>query len=251
MSVFALIDANNFFASCERVFSPSLNKKPIVVLSNNDGCIIARSNESKNLGIPMGVPYYQWRIHCQKNKVHVFSSNFELYGDLSTRLMSLLSGFCPSLEVYSIDEAFLMFHEKQFADLMLSLLALRSHVLQCLGLPVCIGIASTKTLAKIANHIAKKKTLNGVFDLRDPAVQENVLEEFPIEDIWGIGRQLSKKLKAKAIHTAKQLRDSNISSMRRQFGVVMERIIQELRGSSCLPLETIQPRKQIRYSRSF
>ncbi len=247
MKTFALVDCNNFFASCERIFNPKLEGKPIVVLSNNDGCIIARSQEAKKLGIPMGAPYYQWRALCQKNNVHVFSSNFELYGDISDRIMTALTLLCQDIEIYSIDEAFLTFDDLTLIEAK----HIRKTLKTWIGIPVSIGIAPTKTLAKIANAIAKKQTQEGVFDLRNPKICDALLSQFPIEDIWGIGKQLAKRLKSLNIHTAKELRDANLKTLRKQFSVVMERMIQELRGISCLALESVQPRKQIITSRSF
>jgi DNA polymerase V len=251
MPTYALIDCNNFFASCERVFNPKLENKPIVVLSNNDGCIVARSNEAKQLGIPMGAPYYQWKKLCDQYNVHVFSSNFELYGDMSDRVMASLEHFSTDIEIYSIDEAFLLLDgltEKQLTQY-------ATHIRHCIkqwtGLPVSIGIAPTKTLAKVANHIAKKQTKTGVFDLTRPAVQEVRLAQFPVQEIWGIGRKLTKRLNQLGIATAKELRDRDPHHMRQQFSVVMEKMVSELRGISCLPMEEVAARKQIISSRSF
>jgi len=252
MSIFALIDCNNFYVSCERVFNPKLEKKPVVVLSNNDGCVIARSNEAKKLGIPMGAPYYQWKYFCQKNHVYVFSSNYALYGDMSHRVMTILESFCPEIEIYSIDESFISLDQFKERDLFSYAKEIKQAIKMYTGIPVSIGIASTKTLSKIANHIAKKHSIEGVFSLTDVEIYEKILEKFPVEDIWGIGRQYSKKLKSYGIETAKHLRDADLKTLRRQFSVVVEKIIQELRGISCLPLENIiQPRKQIMSSRSF
>jgi DNA polymerase V len=249
--MYALIDCNNFFASCERVFNPKLEGKPIVVLSNNDGCIVARSNEAKRLGIPMGAPHFQWKKFCDDNGVHVFSSNYELYGDMSNRVMASLEEFGDDIEIYSIDEAFLVLRglsEEKFTQHAV-------HMRQCIkkwtGLPVSIGIAPTKTLAKVANHIAKKQTDTGVFNLMDPTTQSIKLSQFAVEDIWGVGRKLKKRLNQLGIFTAKELRDSEPSWMRQQFSVVMEKMVKELRGTSCLPLDIVQARKQIISSRSF
>lgn len=251
MSIFALVDCNNFYASCERVFNPHLNGKAIVILSNNDGCIIARSNEAKKLGIPMGAPFHEWKKLCDKKLLYAFSSNYALYGDMSNRVMTSLKQFCPTLEIYSIDEAFLSFDEANKTNLVTDTIEIRSKIKEWIGLPVSIGIAPTKTLAKIANHIAKKKTRSGVFDLRDPIMQEKILAEFPIANIWGIGRRLAKKLNDLNIHSARDLRDANLKMIRMHFSVVVERIVEELRGVACIPLEMIQPRKQIMSSRSF
>jgi DNA polymerase V len=251
MPIFALVDCNNFYASCERVFNPSLEEKPIVVLSNNDGCVIARSNEAKIIGIPMGAAFFKWRVFCQKNQVHVFSSNYALYGDMSYRVMNTLEQFCPTLEVYSIDEAFLDLDGFKEQDLMVYSIHLRKKVRMWTGIPVSIGIAPTKTLAKIANHIAKKRTSEGVFSLLNEDARDAILTEFPLKDVWGIGNKISVKMKELNIHTAKDLRDADHKLIRKKFGVVVERIIQELKGISCLPLESVQPRKQIMSSRSF
>lgn len=250
MTTFALVDGNNFYVSCERVFNPKLEKRPVVVLSNNDGCVVARSNEIKPL-VPMGAPYYQYRKLCEQQKVKVLSANYALYGSLSDKMMACFQAFCPNLEVYSIDEAFLRWDDNAWRDRVEQALLLRQTVKRWTGLPVSVGLGPTKTLAKVANHIAKKKTKAGVFDLREQAVQEKILAEFPIEDIWGIGRQLTQQLQQRGIYTAKTLRDSDASTLRRTFSVVVERIIYELRGIACLDLETIRPRKNILSSRSF
>jgi DNA polymerase V len=251
MSVFALVDCNNFYASCERVFNPKLEGKPLLVLSNNDGCVIARSNEAKQLKIPMGAPFFQWKPFFIKHGAVWRSSNYTLYGDLSSRVMTSLSHFCPEIEIYSIDESFLQLDSFKRYDLVNYCKKIKLIVKQWTGIPVSIGIAPTKTLAKIANHIAKKKTFEGVFDLRDELVRDQVLTSFPVEDIWGIGRRIAKRIKEMGIETANQLRDSDPKNMRANFSVVMERLIQELRGISCLPLEEVQTRKQIMTSRSF
>lgn len=251
MTIFALIDCNNFFASCERVFNPALDKKPIVILSSNDGCIIARSNEAKKMGIPMGAPYYQWKNLCLKNQVYVFSSNFELYCDMSHRIMTTLKELCPQLEIYSIDEAFLSLDEIPPAERFSYALHIRKTLKTWTGIPVSIGLGPTKTLAKIANHLAKKETCSGVFDFCEPSLQEKILATYPVENLWGIGQNLAFRLKHLNIHTAKELRDSNPKILRKQFSVVMERLIQELQGTSCLALEGIATKKQIQTSRSF
>jgi DNA polymerase V len=251
VAIYALVDCNNFYASCERVFNPALEGRPIVVLSNNDGCVIARSNEAKKAGIPMGAPYFQWSKFCQKHNVAVFSSNYALYGDMSNRIMILLKKFCPDMEVYSIDEAFLNFDSLQKIDVYEYSSHIRKQIKMWTGVPVSIGIAPTKTLAKIANHIAKKKTVTGVFSLCDATTREKMLCDFPVADIWGIGRKLSERMNALHIHSAKDLRDSDLKLMRRKFSVVIEKMIQELRGISCLPIEIVKPKKKIMSSRSF
>jgi len=251
MPTFGLVDCNNFYASCERVFNPRLEGRPVVILSNNDGCIIARSNEAKQLGIPMGAPYYRWRKLCEENGVHVFSSNYELYGDMSQRIMQILAEMCPDIEIYSIDEAFLRVESFNQQDIIKYAKHIRETIKRCTGIPVSIGIAPSKTLSKVANHIAKKQRRNGVFDLRNTKMQEAVLSQFAVDNIWGIGRRLSEQLNTMNIYTAKELRDSDPKAMRRRFSVVMEKTIQELGGISCLSLESIKARKQIISSRSF
>lgn len=250
-TLFALVDCNNFYASCERVFNPKLEGKPIVVLSNNDGCIVARSNEAKQLGIPMGAPFHQWNKLIKEHSVHVFSSNYEFYGDMSHRVMTILEHFCPDIERYSIDEAFLSLSGLAWKDLSDYTSEIRQTIKQWTGLPVAIGFAPTKTLAKVANYIAKKKTPTGIYDLCDKAKQDEILADFPVEELWGVGSRIAARLKNFDIHTAKELRDFDQKTLRKEFSVVMERLIQELRGISCLPLESVQPRKQIMSSRSF
>ena len=251
MKLFGLIDCNNFYASCERVFDPRLEKKPIVVLSNNDGCVIARSNEAKKLGVVMGTPFHQCRKMCESSDIKIFSSNYELYGDLSNRVMSSIAHFYPEIEVYSIDEAFVGLDSFDYYNLIEYAKVVKAKVKQWTGIPVSIGIGKTKTLAKIANHIAKKFTEAGVYILVDPVVIENILATFPLQDIWGVGRQLTKKLNARGIMTARDLRDADPKAMRRQYSVVLEKIVHELRGEACLSLEIIQPKKNIMCSRSF
>lgn len=247
MSIFALIDCNNFYASCERVFNPSLERKPIVVLSNNDGCVIARSNEAKKLSIPMGAPFFKWESFCKKNNVAVFSSNYELYGDMSKRVMTIIKQNCPQVEIYSIDEAFLSLENLGIKNILAYALTLKNQIKTDTGIPVSIGIAQTKTLAKIANHIAKNTT--GVCHLTEKDV--SLLQTFPVNKIWGIGHQLAKRLKNLNIHTALDLRNANPNYLRTHFSVTVEKIVYELRGTSCLTLELVQPRKQIISSRSF
>ena len=251
MPVFALADCNNFYASCERVFQPSLHKRPIVVLSNNDGCIVARSNEAKALGIAMGAPWHQSKALCQKHNVAVFSSNYALYGDMSQRVMDCLSTFTPDLEVYSIDEAFLQLDSFRHLDLASYAGRMRRTVGQWTGIPVSIGIGPTKTLAKVANRVAKKRTKTGVFDLCDRATQNDILPTIEVEDIWGIGSRWAARLHKLGITTAADLRDAEPQIIRKTVNVVGERIVHELRGTACLGLEALQPKKQIMCSRSF
>ena len=249
--IFGLLDCNNFYASCERVFNPKLESKPIVVLSNNDGCIISRSNEAKVLGIPMGSPYYKQKELIIKNNVVVFSSNYQFYGDMSQRVMNSLGMFISDIEIYSIDEAFMRFDNLTSQDLFKDAINIRKKILQWTGIPTSLGIAHTKTLSKIANHIAKKKTKEGVFDMRSTDIQLRVMKDMPVEEIWGISRGWGDKLRSIGIYTALQLRNSNAKFVRSHLGVVLERIIYELRGLPCLEIEKISPKKSIVSSKSF
>lgn len=251
--MFALADCNNFYASCERVFQPRLEGKPIVVLSNNDGCVIARSNEAKVLQVAMGAPYFKIQPYVQQEGIAVFSSNYALYGDLSHRVMQVLSGFAPRVEVYSIDECFLDFTGLP-QDLSGYGLQICKTVKQWTGIPISIGIAPTKTLAKLANRLAKKGcSANGpVVDWRNIADTDAVLAATALDDLWGISRRTAVKLQALGIDNALALRRADPKRLRQQLGVVMERIVYELQGQSCIPLEAMPPpRKQILTSRSF
>ena len=250
MKIFALVDCNNFYASCERVFAPNLKERAIVILSNNDGCIVARSNEAKSLGIPMGAPIFKQKAIIKKNNVAVFSSNYELYGDMSKRVMDSLSLFTPDMEVYSIDEAFLRLDYLQPRNLYEYCKTIREKILQWTGIPVSIGIAPTKVLAKVANHVAKKKT-DGVFDIRCQQKQDDILKSLDADKIWGIARSWSKRLNSMGIYKASELRDASPTIIRKHLSVVGERILRELKGQSCIDLETIQPKKNIISSKSF
>ncbi len=250
--MFALVDCNNFYASCERLFRPELENQPIVVLSNNDGCVIARSNEAKALGIPMGAPEFKYRKQMQAQGVHVFSSNFPLYGDLSARVMSVLEKLSPHLEIYSIDEAFADMRGFNNYDLYLHGLKVRQTVHQWTGIPVSIGIASTKTLSKIANHVAKKTPrANGVFIFDNQAQIDSVLKKIEIGDVWGVGRKWSASLKSKGFLSAYDLAHADEGWIRRQYSVVMQRTVQELKGESCISIEDLPEKKQLLVSRSF
>ena len=249
--MFALIDANNFYASCERLFRPDLHGTPIVVLSNNDGCVVARSNEAKALGIGMGVPYYQVKQLCQRHRVKVFSSNYTLYGDLSQRVMSTIEQHCPDIEVYSIDEAFLNLKHVPPNQVMTLCEQIHATVKKHIGIPVSIGIAPTKTLAKLANHVAKRCLKVPVFDAREHGVQIRWLHKVAVGDIWGIGRRWEKKLNDQGIRLAIDLCRANPKVLRRQFNVVLERTLRELNGTSCYDLEVNQPKKNIVSSKSF
>ena len=252
-SVIGLVDANNFYVSCERVFAPRLEGKPVVVLSNNDGCVVARSNEVKALGIAMGTPVHEIRALIRQHRIQVYSSNYSLYGDLSARMMTVLGQFAPRVEIYSIDEAFLDL--TGFADP--ALLAYAQVIVQTvrrwLGLPVSIGIGPTKVLAKVANRIAKKqKIAGGVVALLDSNRQAEALAGLDVADLWGIGPRWAAKLRALGIDTALRLRESDPLHLRALFSVVVERLVYELRGIPCLALEDIAPPKQqIIASRSF
>ena len=251
--MFALVDCNNFYASCERVFQPRLEGKPIVVLSNNDGCIIARSNEAKALGIEMGAAYFKIEQDLKRMGVEVFSSNYALYGDLSRRVMQVLATFAPAIEVYSIDECFLDFTGMN-RDLTAYGLEIARTVRRFTGIPVSVGIAPTKTLAKIANRMAKKgKGAAGpVLEWSKLASPKETLAALPVEDVWGIASRSGAKLRALGIANALALAEADPRRIRKSFGVVMERTCRELSGVSCLPLELVPPlRKQIMVSRGF
>ena len=252
--LFALVDCNNFYASCERVFDPALRNKPVVVLSNNDGCVIARSNEAKALGIAMGAPFFKVRDQIQRQNIIVRSSNYALYGDMSARVMNVLAGFAPESEVYSIDECFLDFTgtAPAVADLAAYCRNMRRVVHQYTGIPVSVGIGDSKTLAKIANRLAKKQPHHdGACHLYGTDV-DAALAATEIGDVWGIGRRWAGMLKGRGIMTARDLRDAEDGWVRRKMGVVGLRTVRELRGESCLPLELAAPAKQsICCSRSF
>ncbi|MDT8300590.1 MAG: Y-family DNA polymerase [Sedimentisphaerales bacterium] len=247
--IFALVDCNNFYASCERVFNPKLEGRAIVVLSNNDGCVVARSNEAKALCIGMGVPAFEVEESLRKNNVEVFSSNYTLYADMSSRVMETLSAFTPDIEIYSIDEAFL--HLDGFNCSLTDYgRKIRRTVKQWTGMPVTVGIARTKTLTKIANRIAKKS--DGVLDLTDSSCLDRVLAGIPVEKVWTVGIRTAIKLKRAGIKTALALSNADIGWIRQKFGVVGVRTVYELRGISCYPLEQNPPvKKSITVSRMF
>ncbi|MFE8116602.1 translesion error-prone DNA polymerase V subunit UmuC [Brenneria goodwinii] len=252
--MFALVDVNSFYTSCETVFRPDLQGKPVVVVSNNDGCIISRSAEAKALGIKMGAPYFKIKDDLRRHQVAVFSSNYALYADLSHRVMLTLMEIAPSVEVYSIDEAFIdMSGVSNCIPLDTFGRQIRSQVLKNTGLTVGVGIAPTKTLAKLANLAAKtwRKT-GGVVDLSDSNRQRKLLSLVPVHEIWGVGRRISKKLELMGMKTALQLADCSLWVIRKHFNVVLERTVRELRGESCLEFDEFAPTKQqIICSRSF
>ncbi|WP_336999008.1 translesion error-prone DNA polymerase V subunit UmuC [Pantoea agglomerans] len=252
--MFALVDVNSFYASCETVFRPDLRSKPVVVLSNNDGCVIARSAEAKKLQVPMGAPYFKLKNEFRKHGVHIFSSNYALYADMSNRVMTTLEQMAPSVEVYSIDEAFLDLTGVRNCMVLENFgREVRETIKRNTHLTVGVGIAQTKTLAKLANHAAKKwKQTGGVVDLSNIDRQLKLMALVPVEDVWGVGRRISKKLNAMGISTAKDLSEQSTWIIRKHFNVVLERTVRELRGESCLALEEFAPTKQqIVCSRSF
>ena len=252
--MFALVDCNNFYASCERVFNPKLDKKPIVILSNNDGCVISRSNEAKALGIPMGAPAFKYDPIFKKNKVHIFSSNFPLYGDMSNRVMNILAKYTPNIEIYSIDEAFLEFKGFQNYDLEQYGKEIRKIILKWTGIPVSIGFAPTKALAKVANRISKKfdKKTNGVYAINSNTKREKALKWLKIEDVWGIGFKHAERLKKYKINRAYNFTILPDDWVRKQMSVVGLRLKKELEGESVLSLEESRsPKKAIATTRSF
>lgn len=251
--MFALIDCNNFYASCERVFRPDLNGKPVVVLSNNDGCVIARSNEAKALGIPMGAPAFQYEDVFVKHNVHVFSANFALYGDMSHRVMTILSEYSPDIEIYSIDEAFLNLDGLEHLNLLDYGNKIRKHVFKWTGIPISIGIAPTKALAKAANRIAKKfsdKT-NGVYILDNQEKITKALKWLSVEDVWGIGRRHSKRLKAIGVKTAYDFIQLDDNYVKRKMTIVGLRLKRDLQGIPTIQMEDVQPKKNIATTRTF
>ena len=251
----ALVDVNNFYVSCERVFNPKLNSKPVVVLSNNDGCAVARSNEVKALGVSMGAPWFKMKDLARQHGIIALSSNYALYADMSNRVMSILREFSPDQEVYSIDESFLDLTGFQSRDLIQYGQKMRKRILQWTGLPVCVGIGSTKTLAKLANHCAKKRpAFKGVcnFNAMSQDELDSLLSEIHVGEIWGVGGKLAPKLEALGFKSVFDLKHANQKIMRREFSVVMEKTIRELNGDVCIELEDAPPaKKQILSSRSF
>jgi len=252
--VIALVDCNSFFCSCEQVFNPKSRNKPVIVLSNNDGCAVSRTDQAKALGIEMGIPYFKIRELCEKHGVFVFSSNYVLYGDMSNRVMETLSEFAPEMEVYSIDEAFLSFTGMEHVDLVEYGKKIVKTVYKHTGIPVSLGLGPTKVLAKAANKLAKKRKseTGGVFDLRSIDNQERYLKDFPVRDLWGIGKQSELKLKMYNIKSAWQLRNADLDMVQKLLSVNGKRIVLELNGESCIELEDqSEEKKQIISSRSF
>tara|TARA_B100000315_G_scaffold115786_1_gene106228 strand:- start:6758 stop:8038 length:1281 start_codon:yes stop_codon:yes gene_type:complete len=247
----ALIDCNSFYVSCERLFNPSITKKPVVVLSNNDGCVISRSNEAKVLGIKMGEPYFKVKKIVEKNNVKVFSSNYSLYRDMSRRVMKTLKQFSPQIEIYSIDEAFLNLSSIKDENLLEYGNKIKNIILKWTGIPTSIGIATTKTLSKIANYTAKKEK-SGVISLINSEKIDKILSEVKINDVWGVGRQLTKFYVKNGINTAYQLKNISNSWIKKNTNVFGSRTAMELKGISCISLEIHQEkRKNCCVSRSF
>lgn len=247
--MFALIDCNNFYASCERIFKPSLNNKPVAILSNNDGCIIARSNEVKALGIPMGAPLFKYKDIIKKHNVNVLSSNFELYGDISNRIMNTISQMTPNIEIYSIDECFInlsgITNLEQFS------IMLRAKILKEIGVPISIGIGKTKVLAKSANYYAKKYSPDGYYIINE-SNKNQFLDKISVDDIWGVGRNLAPKLKAIGINTALQLASAQAKQIRKLYNVALEKIHLELNDVICFTIDEVPDnKKSIASTRSF
>jgi DNA polymerase V len=255
MKSIALIDVNNFYVSCERVFNPKLENKPVVVLSNNDGCAISRSNEAKELGIKMGTPWFKLKEFAKQENVTALSSNYTLYLDMSHRVMALLSKFSPDQEVYSVDESFLDLTSFKSKDLIKYGQQIKTKIKQWSGLPVSIGIGSTKTLSKLANHIAKKNpSFKGVCNLNvmDKDTLETWMSHFPVSDVWGVGRSLAPKLNQLGIISVLDLKHADPDYIRQQFSIVLEKTVRELNGVMCIELKDIEePNKEIIVSRSF
>lgn len=250
--MFALVDCNNFYASCERAFAPNLNGKPIVVLSNNDGCAIARSNEAKAVGIPMGAPAFQFEALFKKHNVHVFSANFALYGNMSNRVMSILNEYSPEVEIYSIDEAFLQLSGFEYVNLKEYGISMRKRVTQGTGIPICVGIAPTKALSKVANRIAKKYSqTNGVYIIDTEEKRLKALKWLAVEDIWGIGRKHALKLNTQGIKTAFDFTQLPDAWVQKEFSIVGLRLKRDLSGLPTLKMDDIQPKKNIATTRSF
>ncbi len=251
--MFGLLDCNNFYASCERVFRPDLNGKPVVVLSNNDGCVIARSNEAKAVGVPMGAPAYQYHELFKQHNVAVFSANFALYGDMSMRVMKILASYCPKIEIYSIDEAFIDLSEFSSSDLREFGQEIVRKITKSTGIPVSIGFAPTKTLAKVANHIAKKfpKETLAVHIIDNETLRVKALKWLKVGDVWGIGRRHSKRLDAINIRTAYDFTQLSDAYFKRNMSVVEERLKQELLGIPSIQMEKSRAKKSIATTRTF
>lgn len=252
--MYALVDCNNFYASCERVFQPNLVGKPIAILSNNDGCVISRSDEAKEAGVKMGIPEFKIRELVKEKNIHVFSSNYPLYGNLSNRVMEILKGFTPNVEIYSIDEAFMNFEGIAISDFNDYGLQIRSRILKWVGLPTSVGIAPTKALSKVANKIARKfaDRTKGVYVIDSDEKRIKALKWTKIEDVWGIGHRTAKKLKAKNINTALEFTSPHLEAwIKKEMGVIGLRLKYELEGKSVLGLDIPEQKKSIAITRSF
>ena len=249
--MYAIIDCNNFYASCERVFNPKLNNKPVIVLSNNDGCVIARSNESKRLGIKMGVPAFKIKHIINQYNINVFSTNFSLYGDMSTRVMNTISTFDIKMEIYSIDEVFLDISEFKYYELNNFLNKIKNKILKWTGIPVSIGAARTKTLAKAANYISKRsKKYKGVFIIND-FNRKQVLQLIPLIDVWGIGRKLNFFLNSNGINTAFDISNIDLNWIKNKTNITTQKTVKELMGESCISINNNFNKKSICTSRTF
>lgn len=251
--MFGLVDCNNFYASCERVFRPDLIGKPIAILSNNDGCVISRSAEAKLLGLPMGAPAFKFDNFFKENKIQVFSSNYALYGDMSSRVMNMLAEIAPEIEIYSIDEAFLKYSDCEFLDFQSHAMGMRRKITQGTGIPISIGFAETKALSKAANHVAKKFTqqTEGVYVIDSEEKRIKTLKWIKIGDVWGIGSRLAKRLKQIGINTAYEFTQLSDEYVKKTMSVVVLRLKKELEGKSLLDLDRNQEKKNIAITRSF
>ena len=251
--MYALVDCNNFYASCERVFNPNLQGKPVAILSNNDGCVIARSDEAKLLGLPMGAPIFKWEKFCKDNNIKVLSSNYPLYGDMSNRVMTILKQFTPDVEVYSIDEAFLQFKGFENYDLEGYGYQIRNRILKWTGIPTCVGIAPTKALSKVANKIARKfpKETKGSYVIDSDESRIKALKWTKIDSIWGIGRRLQKKLEAKGCRTAYDFTQLDSEWVRKTLSIVVWRLQKDLQGVSKIEMDEPVRKKAIATTRSF
>lgn len=251
--MFALVDCNNFYASCERVFQPQLNNKPVAILSNNDGCVISRSDEAKVLKLPMGAPAFKYEAFFKANNIHVFSSNYPLYGDMSSRVMNVLAQFTPDIEVYSIDEAFLKFEGFEHYDLNAYGLQIRQRVLKWTGIPTSVGIAPTKALSKVANKVARKfpKQTKGVYVIDSEEKRLKALKWLKIEDVWGIGYAHQKRLKAKQCKTALDFVQLPDDWVKKHFSITEWRLKKDLEGIPTLALDYREPKQSIATTRSF
>ena len=252
-AMFALVDCNNFYASCERVFNPALRQKPIAILSNNDGCVIARSDEAKVLGLPMGAPAFKYKAFFKANNIQLFSSNYALYGDMSSRVMRILEQFSPDVEVYSIDEAFLQLNGFDSYDLHEYGIEMRQRILKWTGIPTCVGVAPTKALTKVANKIARKfpKETGGVYVIDSEEKRIKALKWTQLKDVWGIGPALHKRLSAKQCKTAYDFVQLPDMWVRKTFSITEWKLKKDLEGISKIGPETIKNKRAIATTRSF